>query len=67
MQMTIEIIITPGGQVRAEVVDGIGPKCTEALAGLEALLGEASETHLKPEYEWDEEALRLIGQQEVRT
>lgn len=67
-QMNIDIVIEPNGQVHADVVDGVGPKCiTEVLAGLEELLGEASVTHLKPSYEWDEEVLDLIRQQEVRT
>lgn len=68
MKMTLEILITANGQVKAEVVDGVGPACiTEVLGPLEALLGKATETHHKPEYEWDEEVVQMLQQQEVQT
>lgn len=68
MKMTIDILIAADGQVKAEVVDGKGPACiTEVLEPLEALLGQATETHLKPEYEWDEEVVQMLRQQEARS
>ncbi len=49
--MEIIIKIGEGGKVTAEVLGGHGPVCiSEVLAGLEALLGGASNTELKPEY-----------------
>lgn len=67
MRMTLDITITPDGRVKADVVGGQGETCiTEILAGLEALLGLATVTKLKPEYEWDEQAVRMLQQQEVR-
>lgn len=67
MKMKLHILITADGQIKAEVVDGAGPACiTEVLEPLEALLGPASETHLKPEYEWDEEVVQMLQQQEAQ-
>lgn len=68
MKMSINIVITADGQVKADVVDGRGPACiTEVLAGLEQLLGEADTTRLKPEHQWDTEVVQMLRQQEVGT
>lgn len=67
MKMTIDIFIGRDGKVTADVVGGHGPVCiTEILAGLEELLGEASSTDLKPEYEWDPEVIQMLQRQEVQ-
>jgi hypothetical protein len=68
MKMTLNIVIGPDGQVKADVQGGRGPVCiTEILGPLEGLLGEADRTDIKPEFAIDEEAQRIIQQQGVRS
>lgn len=68
MKMTIDILITPDGQIKADVVDGHqGKACiTKLLAGLQELLGEPGTTKLKPEYQLDMEVINILRQQEVK-
>lgn len=58
--MEIIISITEKGEVKADIVGGKGRGCMDVLAPLEDLLGQASQTGLKPEYQWDEEVVSLL-------
>lgn len=66
MKMTVDIFISPDGKVTADVIDGQGKACiSQVLAELEAMLGEATTTKLKPEFQWDTEAIQLLREQGV--
>jgi len=66
MKVTIDIKIHPNGQIEADVIGGQGHTCiSDILAGLEALVGEASTTRLKPEYEWEPDIVQ--ASEEVTT
>lgn len=66
--MKIDILIRPDGTVVADVINGQGHACiTKLLAPLEELLGKASTTRLKPEYEWDEEVVQMLQRQKVQS
>lgn len=63
-QVQVNIVITPDGQVAVDVVGGKGKSCiTEILGPIEELLGEATDTKLKPEYEIDHVVVQIMRDQ----
>ena len=67
MKMQINVVITKEGQVVADVVGGQGKLCiTEILGPIEELLGKATTTKLKPEYEFDQEVVQIMRDQGVQ-
>ena len=47
---TIEVLITPTGEIQIEAVGFTGTDCEKATAFLERLLGAVTERRKKPEY-----------------
>lgn len=66
MKIVVEITISPQGQMTVDVKGAKGPVCMDVLEQLEALVGEASQTQRKPEYELDVEVLEALRDQGVR-
>lgn len=50
MQKTIEIIVSPGGEVSIDAVGFKGADCEKATAYLEAALGVVAKKTKKPEF-----------------
>ncbi|MDA1277533.1 MAG: DUF2997 domain-containing protein [Verrucomicrobia bacterium] len=50
MKRTIEIIVSPAGEIHIEAVGFIGTSCKEATQALEEALGTVERSQTKPEY-----------------
>jgi len=67
MKVTVNFVISPKGEVLADVVGAQGRICmTEILEQIEELLGQASYTKKKPEYELDLEIVQVLRDQGVQ-
>lgn len=67
MKVTVNFVITKDGRVAVDVVGGQGKICvTEILGPIEELLGKATTTKLKPEYELDQEVIQIMRDQGVQ-
>lgn len=65
--MKVRITITPKGEVKVDVLDGIGDQCVKHVAApLARLLGQPSHFEPKPDVEIDFEALAMIEGVEVQ-
>ena len=63
-QVQVNFVITADGQVAIDVIGGKGKGCiTEILGPIEELLGEATHTKTKPEYEIDHVVVQLMRDQ----
>lgn len=66
-EVQVNFVIAPDGQVAIDVIGGKGKGCiTEILGPMEELLGQASTTKLKPEYEFDQEVVQIMRDQGVQ-
>lgn len=61
MSETIEIVISPSGEVTVSVSGCIGPSCADLTKALEGALGRVTADRKLPEY-----ALRLEAKEHVR-
>ena len=50
MKRTIEILVSPMGEIHIEAVGFIGAGCKEATQALEEALGTVARSQTKPEY-----------------
>lgn len=50
MKRTIEVIISPAGELKIDAVGFIGPDCEKATSFLEKALGTISKRDRKPDY-----------------
>jgi hypothetical protein len=50
MKRTIEIVVSPTGEIRIEAVGFVGSSCKEATKALEEALGKMELFQPKPEY-----------------
>lgn len=50
MKRTIELVISPTGELRLDAVGFKGPDCEKATAFLEKALGQIAKRERKPEY-----------------
>ena len=50
MKRTIEIVVSPTGEIRIEAVGFVGSSCKEATKALEEALGTMTASQTKPEY-----------------
>jgi len=50
MKRTIELIVSPAGEITIDAIGFQGPDCEQATKFLEAALGLAREKRRKPEY-----------------
>ena len=67
MKVTVNFVIGPRGEVIADVVGAQGKVCmTEIMEQIEELLGQASYTKKKPEYELDLEIVQVLRDQGVQ-
>ena len=64
MQRTIEIVISPTGEIQIDAVGFKGPDCEQATKFLEEALGVIGQTVKKPEY--NQRSLRT-NQQRIGT
>ncbi len=62
MKRTIEITVSPTGEIRIEAVGFVGSSCKEATKALEEALGTLELFQTKPEYH---QANRRTNQQRV--
>ena len=51
MKTTIEIIVSPSGEIKIEAVGFKGPDCDQATRFLEAALGLVAQKQRTPEYQ----------------
>ena len=51
MKRTIELIISPAGDLQLDAIGFKGPDCEKATAFLEKALGEIKQRDRKPEYQ----------------
>ena len=65
MKRTIEIIVSPTGEIHIEGVGFIGTSCKEATQALEEALGMVESSQTKPEYHQQQN--RRTNQQKLST
>ena len=67
MKVTVNFVISPDGKIAVDVIGAKGKACmTQILEEIEALIGPASDTRLKPEYELDHEVIEILRDQGVQ-
>ena len=62
MKTSIEIVVSPAGEIQIEAIGFKGPDCEAATQFLEQCLGTTKEKHSKPEYH---QSNRLKAKQRV--
>jgi hypothetical protein len=50
MKRTIEVMVSPAGEIRIEAVGFVGTSCQEATKALQQALGTTARFQPKPEY-----------------